>query len=152
MTNINLASSYSNGVTNSPVTVTLDDTGDLLPGMNVDGDIILDQADNALVIPVDALMRGNRVYVKDESVTESDGPVPAGFRAVEVETGLMNDDYVEIVSGLSEGDEVYVSESSVSGGFNMMPGMGGPGDMGGPGGDQGGGSGRGSGGMGGPRP
>ena len=67
-------------------------------------------------------MRGNRGYVKDDTVTEKEGNVPAGFRAVEVETGLMNDDFVEIVSGLSEGEEVYVAESSVSSGFPMMPG------------------------------
>lgn len=143
VTNISLASSYSNGVTNYPVTVTLDDAKDLLPGMNVDGNIILDQAEEVLVVPVDSLMRGNRVYVKDETVTESEGAVPAGFRAVEVETGLMNDDFVEIVRGLSEGDEVYVSESSATGGFQMMPG----GMGGGPGGDMGGGPGGGMGGA-----
>lgn len=139
VTNISLASSYANGVTNYPVTVTLDEAGDLLPGMNVDGEIILEQAKDTLVVPVDALMRGNRVYVKDEASgqsRESEGSVPAGFRAVEVETGLMNDDFVEIVSGLSEGQEVYLSESTVSGGFNMMPG-----GMGGPGGSPGGGAG-----------
>lgn len=143
VTNISLASAYSNGVTNYPVTVTLDETKDLLPGMNVDGNIILAHADDVLVIPVDALMRSNRVYVKDTSVTESNGSVPAGFRSVEVETGLMNDDYVEILSGLSEGDEVYVSQSSQSSGMNMMPGgmgggMGGPGGGGAPGGGGGG--------------
>lgn len=140
VTNISLASSYSNGVTNYPVTVTLDASGELLPGMNVDGEIILEQAENTLVVPVDSLMRGNRVYVKDTAVTQSEGNVPAGFRAVEVETGLINDDYVEIVSGLSEGEEVYVAESSVGGSFNMMPGgMGGPdGGMGGHGGGSGG--------------
>ena len=57
VTNISLESSQSNGVTNYPVTVTLDEVGDLLPGMNVDGTIILDQVDNALMIPVDSLMR-----------------------------------------------------------------------------------------------
>lgn len=121
VTNISLASSYSNGVTNYPVTVTLDEVKNLLPGMNVDGTIILDEAEDALVIPVDSLMRGNRVYVKDDTVTESQGSVPAGFRSVEVETGLINDDYVEIVSGLSEGDVVYVSESSQSSSSMMMP-------------------------------
>ena len=63
VTNVSLQSSYSNGVTNYPVTVTLDDTGSLLPGMNVDAKIILDSSENALVIPANALMRGNRVYV-----------------------------------------------------------------------------------------
>lgn len=152
VTNISLQSSQSNGVTNYPVTVTLDEVGDLLPGMNVDGTIILDQVDDALMIPVDSLMRGNRVYVKDESVTEQKGNVPAGFKAVEVETGISNEDYVQITSGLSEGDEVYVdSSTSNSTDTFQMGGMGGPdGGMGGPGGGggQGGGGGH-SGGQGG---
>lgn len=148
VTNVSLESSYSNGVTNYPVTVTLDETGDLLPGMNVDAKIILDSSENALCIPVGALMRGKRVYVKEtagagagadsadrgagseagaDSAESTDGArqsagqgeraagqgnAPEGFVAVQVETGIINDDYVEILSGLSEGDEVYVSESS----------------------------------------
>ena len=126
----------------------IDETNGLLPGMNVDGNIILDQAEDALVIPVDALMRGNKVYVKDASATEQQGNVPAGFKSVDVETGLTNDDYVEIVSGLSEGDEVYVAESTVSSNQMMMPG----GDMGGMGGGPGGSGGQGGpgGGQGGP--
>ena len=158
VTNVSLASSYSNGVTNYPVTVTMDEVGSLLPGMNVDGNIILDQAEDALVIPVDALMRGNKVYVKDASATEQQGNVPAGFKSVDVETGLTNDDYVEIVSGLSEGDEVYVAESTVSSNQMMMPGgnmggMGGGPGSGGQGGPGGGGSGQGGpGGGGGGRP
>lgn len=149
VTNISLASSYANGVTNYPVTVTLDEVGGLLPGMNVDGQIILEEAENALVIPVDALMRGNKVYVKDDTVKEQNGAVPAGFRSVDVETGLINDDYVEILSGLSEGDVVYVAESSKSSGYSMdmmMPGSGmggapsgGPSGGGGQGGNRGGG-------------
>ncbi len=151
VTNISLQSSQSNGVTNYPVTVTLDEVGDLLPGMNVDGTIILDQVDEALMIPVDSLMRGNRVYIKDESVTEQKGNVPAGFKAVEVETGISNDDYVQITSGLSEGDEVYVdSSTSNSTDTFQMGGMGGPdGGMGGPGGGGGQGGGNHSGGQGG---
>ena len=142
VTNISLQSSQSNGVTNYPVTVTLDEVGDLLPGMNVDGTIILDQVDDALMIPVDSLMRGNRVYVKDDSVTRQQGNIPAGFKAVDVETGISNDDYVQITSGLSEGDEVYVdsASSNISTDMFQMGGMGGPdgGMGGGPGGGNGG--------------
>ena len=220
VTNVSLQSSYSNGVTNYPVTVTLDDTGSLLPGMNVDAKIILDSSENALVIPASALMRGNRVYVKkssdstenadtqrndssdnvgdadserknhgdgtlnadsvdrqpdagaeasgsskgsgtDNSSSKSNGSgksgssnVPDGFEAVQVTTGIINDDYVEILSGLSEGDEVYISSDSGSSTQTdqmQMGGMGGPGgDMGGgvpggPGGNGGNGGGNGSG-------
>ena len=146
VTNISLQSSYSNGVTNYPVTITLDETGNLLPGMNVDGEIILESEEDALVVPVDALMRGNRVYVKDDSVKEQDGAVPAGFRAVEVTTGLTNDSYVQILSGLSEGDEVYVQDSTVSSGWGNWGGMGGQGGSGGGGGNMGGQGGPGGGG------
>ena len=142
VTNVSLESSYSNGVTTYPVTVTMNDGLDqLLPGMNVDGVITLDQADDVLTIPVDSLMRGNQVYVQDSSVTEAMGSVPAGFRAVQVETGLMNDSYVEITSGLEEGDVVYVAESTQTSSFMMMPGGGMGGGPGG-GGGMGGGGGR----------
>lgn len=137
VTNVSLQSTYSNGVTTYPVTVTLEEAGDLLPGMNVDGTIIIDQAEDVLTIPVDSLMRGNQVYVKDDTVTESADGVPAGFRAVQVETGLTNDTYVEITEGLSEGDEVYVDESSKesdSMGVMMQMAVPGGGGMGGPGG------------------
>lgn len=220
VTNVSLQSSYSNGVTNYPVTVTLDDTGNLLSGMNVDAKIILDSSEDALVIPASALMRGNRVYVKkspdstenadtqrndssdnvgdadserknhgdgtqnadsadrqpdagaeasgsskgsgtNNSSSKSTGSgksgssnVPDGFEAVQVTTGIINDDYVEILSGLSEGDEVYISSdsgSSTQTNQMQMGGMGGPGgDMGGgvpggPGGNGGNGGGNGSG-------
>mgnify|MGYP003198821256 FL=1 len=140
VTNVSLESTYSNGVSTYPVTVTMDEAGDLLPGMNVDGIITLDQAEDVLSIPVDALMRGNQVYIKDDTVTEQQGPIPAGFKAVEVETGLISDSYVEIKSGLSEGDTVYVAESSQSSdAVMMMPGGGmGGGPGGGMGGDPGG--------------
>lgn len=144
VTNVSLQSSYSNGVTNYPVTVTLNEGMDeLLPGMNVDGVIILAESKDALSVPADALMRGNRVYVKDDTVTEAVGNVPAGFRAVEVETGLISDDYVEITEGLSEGDEVYVAASSVNssqGVMTMMPDAMGGGAPGGGGVPSGGGA------------
>ena len=125
VTNISLEGTSSNGVTYYPVTVTLDEVGGLLPGMKVDGVIIVDSVENALAVPADALQRGNLVYVKDDSVTEAQGRVPAGFREVKVGTGLISSDYVEIVSGdLQEGDVVYVAKSSVnsdSGAMMMMP-------------------------------
>ena len=201
VTKVSMEGTAANGVTYYPVTVTMTEYGGLLPGMNVTGVIILDEAEDALAIPVDALQRGNKVYVKDSTTSKKaeastqgvaaagdDKPegtaddksegnatgqkptnkgtgengksddknaknsnVPEGFHEVTVTTGLTSDEYVEILSGdLSEGDEVYISQSSVSNSTDMMmPGMGG-GDMGGGmgGGNPGGGSNRG-GGMGG---
>lgn len=123
VTNISLESSTSNGVSSYPVRVTMDSTDMLLPGMNVDAEIIIESAEDTLLIPADALMRGNRVYVKDDSVKEAEGAVPAGFRAIEVETGLINEDKVEIFSDeLDEGDEVMRQQSS-AGNSNWNRGM-----------------------------
>lgn len=82
---------------------------------------------------------GNRVYVKKNSGSGKSGGsnVPDGFEAVQVTTGIINDDYVEILSGLSEGDEVYISSDSGSSTQTNQMQMGG---MGGPGGDMGGGA------------
>lgn len=138
VSNISLVSTAQNGVSTYPVTVTMDETYELLPGMNVDGYIVLGEAKDALVVPADALMRGNQVYVRDDTVKEQTGTVPAGFKAVEVEVGLTNEDYVQITKGLKEGDEVYVPETSDSAGFGMFGGMPGGGMPGGGGGRNGG--------------
>ena len=153
VTNISLESTSQNGVSTYPVTVILDETYDLLPGMNVDGYITLESAKDALTIPSNALMRGNKVYVRDNSASEAkagsksdksgaanssgDGLIPAGFKEVTVTTGVINSDYVQITSGLNEGDEVYVDETADMSvgetGADGMPADGGGADMGGAG-------------------
>lgn len=109
VTNISLEGSSQGGVSTYPVTVTLDNTDKLLPGMNINAKIVIGSASGVLCIPADALMRDNQVYVKDDSVTEAQGEVPAGFRAVTVETGLITADKVQITSdNIKVGDEVFV--------------------------------------------
>jgi len=76
---------------------------------------------------------------------------PDGYVVVEIETGLANEDYTEVKSGLQEGQEIYkIVTTSTSDSKSMMGGMGGmSGGMGGgPSGGMGGGpSGGPSGGM-----
>ena len=155
VTKVSVAGTTQNGVTTYPVTVRIDDAPDgLLPGMNVDATIVVEESKDALSVPVAAVQRGNTVYVKDASAKNTDNTMvggtvlPDGWRAVEVETGLSDDTSIEITSGLSEGDTVYVPQiqaQSSSDGDSMMPG----GDMGGMpgGGDMGGGAPGGGGGM-----
>jgi len=67
-------------------------------------------------------------------------PAPEGFVAIPVTVGVTSDDYAEITSGLSEGDEVYSQSVTSTGGFSfggMRGGMGGM-PMGGMGGMPGG--------------
>ena len=152
ITNVSLVSANSNGVTNYPVTVTITDIGDLLPGMNVDAYVVLANATDVIGIPSDALQRGNVVYMLNTSPSILSGDydttgisdrvknrVPEGFTAVNVETGISNENYIEITKGLVEGDQVYVSESSTNNRMNNFNNMGGMGGMGGPPGGAGGG-------------
>ena len=76
VSNVGLNGTAQNGVTTYPVVITLDEMEGLLPGMNVDGTIILESATDTLIVPSGALQRGNIVYVKDESLAESNIEVP----------------------------------------------------------------------------
>lgn len=145
ITKVSVAGTTSNGVTTYPVTVQINDPPDkLLPGMNVDATIVVDEAEDVVAIPVAAVQRGNVVYVKDSSAKNTENimvggqALPDGWKKVEVETGLSDDSYIEITSGLSEDDIVYVPQvvRESSNEDSMMPG----GNMGGmPGGMSGGG-------------
>ncbi len=81
VTNVSMEGTTSNGVTYYPVTVTLTEYGDLLPGMNVDGVIVLDSSENAIAIPVDALQRGDVVYVKDSEGSKKTAETTAAENA-----------------------------------------------------------------------
>ena len=102
----------TNGITTYPIKVRIEDFDDnLLPGMNIEAEIIISQSENALVVPVNAVNRGNTVYLKGNKESEDDR-APEGYKTVQVETGITNDVFVEILSGLSEGDTVYVTPSA----------------------------------------
>lgn len=121
-------SAGTNGVTTYPVKIRILDFDDkLLPGMNIEAEISVSQVQNALTIPVNALNRGNIVYVKGEK-TSPDDKAPEGYYSVSVKTGISNEDYVEILEGLHDGDVVYApqaSHTSMFPGMMMPPGMGG---------------------------
>lgn len=136
----------TNGVTTYPVKVRLQDVDDnILPGMNIDATITVEKAENVIVIPATAVNRGDTVYVKGDKTEEGDN-APEGYKTVDVTLGLQNESFVEVKSGLNEGDVVY-AELVSSDNTMMFPGMGG--NMGGPGGGGMGGGPGGGGGMGG---
>lgn len=141
VTNVSVNGTTSGGVTTYPVTVEITDFDDeLLPGMNIDVEIVTSRAEDVLSVPVSAVNRGNTVYVKGDKTDENDR-APEGFKTVTVETGVYNDSLIEIVSGLFEGDTVYVPQQ-ISNSSSDMPGMEGmPGGMGGMGGGMPGGGG-----------
>lgn len=123
VSNISINGTTSGGVTTYPVTVNITDfDDDLLPGMNIDVEIITSKAIDVLSIPVSAVIRGNFVYVKGEKTDDKDS-APDGFKTVNVETGAYNNQYIEIKSGLSEGDIVFVPQVKSSGKDASFGGM-----------------------------
>lgn len=159
---VSLIGTSTNGVTSYPVTIVINDPANIIPGMNVSANIVVESKENVLTVPVSAVQRGNMVFVKSDSKSaksdDSDkkapdvangnmpdgdnnksgekqggapgkGKIPDGFTAVKVETGINDENNIEIVSGLSEGDVVYVTPSADNSSSNnmMMPGGGMPG-------------------------
>ncbi len=125
VSNVSINGTTQGGVTTYPVTVVINDFDeDLLPGMNIDVEIITSMATDVLAVPVSAVNRGGVVYVKGEKTDEKDA-APDGYKSVKVETGVYNNQYIEIKSGLSEGDTIYVPQILSSGkdaGFAGMMG------------------------------
>lgn len=113
--------SSSSGVTTYPVTVIIDDPGSLLPGMNVTADIMVENATNVLSIPVDAVQRGNTVLVPDQGAFDQNGQLAdaSKLRSVSVTLGRNDEDYIEVLSGLKEGDTVVI-ENKASSVYDLM--------------------------------
>lgn len=142
VTKVSVAGTTSGGITSYPVTIRIDETDGLRPGMNVDAEIVIEEAEDVLSIPNAAVERNNLVLITSDSPSAVDAveqEAPEGYVYVQVETGVSDDDYIQIISGLQEGDTVaYIQRASSSSNEMMMGGM--------PGGDMPGGGGRPSGG------
>lgn len=113
---ININGTTVSGVTTYPVTVVLDDPGDLLPGMNVNAEIMVEPAASVLSVPVDAVQRGNTVLVPGDGALDKDGNLvdPTKIQTVQVTLGRNNADYIEILSGLQEGQTVLIENQASS--------------------------------------
>ena len=147
VTSISSAGTTSGGTTTYPVTIRIDDTGSLMPGMNATAVIDIASAEDTLSIPSYAVVRGNYVLVPKDSPSAANADTsmnaPDGYVYVKVTTGVSDDDYIAVTSGLEEGDTIaYDADSATKAssddqnGFpgGRMPGGGGPGGGGAPGG------------------
>lgn len=138
VTKVSVAGTSSGSATTYPVTIRIDDTDGLLPGMNVDAVITLNSAEDVLAIPSAALNRGNTVLVTADSPSAANGTVSEitgadgeEYYSVPVEVGTSDSSYLEIISGLQEGDTVvYIpTAASSENAFAMMGSMPGGGMM-----------------------
>ena len=87
-------------------------------------EILVEHAEHVLSVPVEMVGRGNVVQVLPADAYDKDGN-PDYSRLVEtpVELGRNDDQYIEILSGLSEGDTVVYKMSQTSLIEQMMGGM-----------------------------
>ena len=150
ITEIGITGTTQSSVTTYPVTVVIDEYEGLLPGMNVTAEIVLEEAEDVVIVPVSAVSRGNVVLVKEEiaddmSVSASTmvdkkdsqpgkimnkSGAPEGYKYIKVTTGLSDGEFIEVKEGLSENDEVYVvtivrenTQASNGSSSGMMGGM-----------------------------
>ena len=118
ISSILVAGTTANGSTSYPVTVRIDEMGDLLPGMNASAKITTASVKDVLALPNAALVRGSYVLVTKDSPSaanaETSMTAPDGYVYVKVTTGISDDDYIEVKSGLQEGDTIAYDNSSVS--------------------------------------
>ena len=152
VTSVSAAGTTTGGTTTYPVTIRIDDTGDLLPGMNATAEIEVSSAENALAIPNGAVVRGNYVLVTKDSPSAvnavQDMTAPDGYVYVKITTGTSDNDSIEVTGGLQEGDTIAYDadaaekqNASDSMEFMVGPGGGSGGLSGGNGGPGGGGPG-----------
>ena len=152
VTSVSSAGTTTGGTTTYPVTIRIDDTGDLLPGMNATAEIEVSSAENALTIPNGAVVRGNYVLVTKDSPSAvnavQDMTAPDGYVYVKITTGTSDNDSIEVTGGLQEGDTIAYDadaaekqNASDSMEFMVGPGGGSGGPSGGNGGPGGGGPG-----------
>ena len=129
VTNVSSAGTTTSGTTTYPVTIRIDDYGELLPGMNATAEIEVASADNALSIPNAAVIRGNYVLVTADSPSAANADpsmtAPEGYVYVKVETGVSDNDYIQITSGLTEEDTVAYESTALPYDFSYAsdPGM-----------------------------
>ena len=118
VTRVSMKGASNGGTTTYPVTIRIDETDGLRPGMNANAEIVVAEAANALTVPNAAIVRGGYVLVTQDSPSASKADAtmeaPEGFVYVAVKTGVSDDDYTQIVSGIQEGDTIGYDPNSVS--------------------------------------
>jgi len=122
----------SNNVTTYDVVVTVTNPSNIKVGMNANVTILIASKDDALTVPTEALVSkdGNEYVMVANSASTSDsssnktntstssksgqasrtgGAYSGGGQLVQVKTGLQNENFVEILDGLTEGENVLIT-------------------------------------------
>jgi multidrug efflux pump subunit AcrA (membrane-fusion protein) len=96
----------SSGIIKYSVDIEVSGSGELRPGMMAQCFIDAGESLDTLLVPIESVFEEDGTtkveILKEDEIVET----------VTIETGLMNDRYVEILSGLKEGDHVITGSSS----------------------------------------
>ncbi len=138
VTKIAVEGTSSNGVSTYPVTIQIEENKALKGSMNANAEIIVNEKIDTLYVPVDAVQKRNgKSYVSVVSgggrsgrsqnanantEANTDANTDANkqqnteqkIEMREITTGISNEDYIEILSGLKEGEAVVVTSSANS--------------------------------------
>ena len=134
VTEIDAVGTVAQGVVTYNVKIAFDIQDDRVkPGMSASAAIITDAAQDVLLVPISAIKsQGETQYVEifDQAIPRNKNgqgiPSPVPPRQQIVETGLSNDTFVEIISGLKEGDQVVsrtINGSSASQSVQQAPSL-----------------------------
>ncbi len=108
ITKISEVGTYSSSGSYFTATVTFENNGNLKIGMSATCEIIVEKAENVISVPNEAIQTSNDqkyvVVVSDSGETQN----------VNVETGISNDAYTEIKSGLTGNETVQMIETEES--------------------------------------
>lgn len=125
---VNINGTTLNGVTTYPVTVLIDSSPEeLKPGMNISAEIVVEDAGQVLAVPVECVSRGQNgtslVKVAGTGALDESGNLvdPGKLEDREVTLGRNSESYIEVLSGLEEGEIVY-QQNSASNAMSMMMG------------------------------
>ncbi|MBQ9249105.1 MAG: hypothetical protein IJ179_01925 [Oscillospiraceae bacterium] len=131
VTEVDKTANSSSGVTSYSAEISFDKGPNMLSGMTAEVVIRIEGTEDVLIVPTDAVHRTSAisyVYTEYDANTDTYG----GMKTIE--TGISNDDFTAVTSGLELGDVVFYTERE-TGFFFGFPGAGGSysGGYGGPG-------------------
>lgn len=121
ITKINAIGTNNKGTAKFSAIASLKNDGNLKLGMSATCEIVIESAENVVAVPLEAIQTSDEgsyvIVVNEDGTTEN----------VIVETGISNDAYIEIISGISENTNVKVKSQEDSETNSFRGGM--PGGM-----------------------
>lgn len=94
------------GITDYYVTIEITDTDNIRISMSANADIIINRCENVLCLPIDAVTSEDRKTFVDILTRNEDGTTNIETR--EIKVGASDSTYYEVISGVSEGEEIII--------------------------------------------